>query len=228
MLNQPTSTTRFSLQDEQQQQEQSSSSFCLAMLLQSKSINPTQVCLVSDNAKRPSDTLRSSISSNMSLVQDELEEEDLEQEPQEQQQQSVVVDDLHHRQDVKKEDSDNSTQRRKTTMTKTMAVVHHPSSSSSSSYCLPNIPFDTIIPSVGCYKNNNRSINCISCCNPMSCEGNLENENENESNEDDDDMDEVLEIIDRSLDIVDEQLPPSFFMMRQTQDFLASSKCLLL
>ena len=200
------------------------------MLLQSKSIDPTQVCLVSDNAKRPSDTLRSSISSNVSLVQDELEEEDLEQEPQQQEKQQVV-DDLHHHQDVKKkEDSDNSTQRRRTTTmtTKTMAVVHHPSSSSSSSYCLPNIPFDTIIPSVGCYKNNDRSINCISCCNPMSCEGNRENENDNESNDDDDDMDEVLEIIDRSLDIVDEQLPPSFFSMRHTQDCLASSKCLLL
>ena len=62
--------------NEEEGEQHPTQPFCLATLLQSKSINPSQVCLIEDNARRPSETLLSSVSSNMSLDDKEDQEQD--------------------------------------------------------------------------------------------------------------------------------------------------------
>ena len=151
---------------QQTNDDEEGKSFCLAALLESKSVDPSQVWIVHDNARLPSEFLMESISS-LSQAQGRGQDD-------------IGYDGDHVSQPV-------AQPRNSIPMPSSKGMLHH---GVTAPFKFPCISFDSALV--------DGSSTGSSCCS---------------SNPSDDDIDEVLHILDQSLDILDHE-PPTTFVSR--------------
>ena len=172
-----------------------SESFCLAELLQSKSIDVSQVSFVTDNARLPSESLLESISSSCTTttmsttsstssqrqLQDEVEEEEAPHQDEEEE---------HKGENTRRSKSRKSVVG-KTKNTKPRHPYHHQGivTTKAAPFYMPNIPFGSIM-----------------------LDGSSSNGSSSSSNGSDLDVEGVMEILDESLNILENttRLLPTF------------------